>query len=303
MNKTKQLSSMLIFAEVANQQSFTLAGKQLGMSKSAISQQIKRLEKDIGQQLLSRHTRGMSLTAAGKKLLSRCELLRDQVELAYEELNHSKEMPSGTFALTIPHSFEKDIVIPALSQLCMEFPGLEPKLLVTDEPKDLIQNNLDVAIYAGELKDSNYRALPIGTASEFYCASARYIQKHGQLTKVDDLQKCNIIATAWQKDTYAIYKNNELTEKVMVNISYFAKTNTLASAVEMVLHDMGIALLPEFVIQPAISNGHLVRVLPEYQGRQWPFYMVHRFHGEKPVHIVRFYQLVKHFYTKLSAKI
>ena len=131
-------------------------------SKSAISQQIKRLEQDIGQQLLSRNTRGMSLTATGEKLLSRCELLRDQVDLAFEELNHSKETPSGTFSLTIPHSCEKDIVIPAVSQLCVEFPQIEPDILVTDKAKDLIQNNLDIAIYAGELKDSNYRALPIG---------------------------------------------------------------------------------------------------------------------------------------------
>ena len=71
------------------------------MSKSAISQHIKRLEQDTGQQLLSRNTRGMSLTSAGEKLLNRCELLRDQVELAYDELNQSKEVPSGIFALTI----------------------------------------------------------------------------------------------------------------------------------------------------------------------------------------------------------
>jgi len=298
MNNVKQLSSLLIFAEVANKQSFTLAAKQLGMSKSAISQQIKRLEQDIGQQLLSRHTRGMSLTAAGEKLLSRCELLRDQVDLAFEELNYSKEIPSGTFALTIPHAFEKDIVIPAINQLCIEFSQIEPEILVTDEAKDLIQNNLDVAIYGGELKDSNYRALPIGTASEIFCATPAYVQKHGQLTKTDDLLKHQLIATSWQKDFLAIYKNNALTDKKLISLKFFAKTNTLPSALEIVLHDMGVALLPEFVIQPAVASGRLVRVLPGYQGWQWPFYMVHRFHGEKPIHITRFYQLVKHYFSK-----
>lgn len=118
MNNIRLLPSLLIFAEVAHKQSFTLAAKQFGISKSTISQQVKRLEEQIGQQLLSRHTRGMSLTAAGEKLLARCELLRDQVELAFEELNHSKQAPSGVFALTIPHSCERDIVIPALNQLC-----------------------------------------------------------------------------------------------------------------------------------------------------------------------------------------
>jgi len=303
MNNIKQLSSLLIFAEVAKKQSFTLAAKQLGISKSAISQQIKRLEQNVGQQLLSRHTRGMSLTSVGKKLLSRCELLRDQVDLAFEELNCNKETPSGTFSLTIPHAFEKEIVIPALNQLCTEFPQIEPQILVTDEVKDLIQNNLDVAIYGGELKDSNYRALPIGTVSEIFCAAPIYVQKYGQLTNTVDLSKHRIIATSWQKNALTIYRNNTPTEKIFVDLNYFAKTNTLPSALEMTLHSMGVALLPVFVIQSEVSCGRLVRVLPEYQGWQWPFYMVHRFHGEKPIHITRFYQLVKHFFSKADTKI
>ncbi len=303
MNNIKQISSLLIFSEVANRQSFTLAAKQLGMSKSAISQQIKRLEQTIGQQLLSRNTRGMSLTATGEKLLSRCELLRGQVDLAFEELNHSKEAPSGVFSLTIPHSCEKDIVIPAISQLCVEFPQIEPEILVTDEGKDLIQNNLDVAIYGGDLKDSNYRALPIGNIQEYFCATPTYIQKYGKLKTLDDLQKHRLIATSWQSAVMAVYKNNALNEQKLLNLKHFAKTNTLPSTFEMVLHDMGIALLPQFVIQSAVTNGHLVRVLPEYQGRQWPFYMVHRFQGKKPVHIDRFYQLVKHFFSKVNNRI
>lgn len=302
MNNIKMLPSLLIFAEVASKQSFTAAAKQLGMSKSAVSQQLKRLEQHIGQQLLSRHTRAMSLTAAGEKLLSRCELLRDQVDLAFEELNSSKETPSGTFAITIPHVCERDIVIPALHQLCTEFPKIKPKILVTDEAKDLIQDNLDVAIYGGELKDSNYRALPIGTVSEIFCATPAYVQKHGQADKPDDLLDHRIIAAPWQTGPLAIYKNNALAEKISANVTYFAKTNTFPSAMEMTSQGMGVALLPEFAVQTAFASGGLVRVLPKYQGWQWPFYMVHRFHGEKPIHVARFYQLIKHFFSKANSK-
>jgi LysR family transcriptional regulator, transcriptional activator for aaeXAB operon len=177
MNNIKMLPSLLIFAEVSKQQSFTLAAKQLGMSKSAVSQQVKRLEIQTGQQLLSRHTRGMSLTTAGEKLLSRCELLQDQVNLAFAEIDSSKETPSGVFSITIPHSLEREIVIPALSQLCIEFPNIQPRLLVSDQMQDLIKNNLDVALSFGELKDSHYRALPVGVVGEIICASAVYVQR------------------------------------------------------------------------------------------------------------------------------
>jgi DNA-binding transcriptional LysR family regulator len=303
MNNIKRLPALLIFAEVANAQSFTLAAKQLGMSKSAISQQLKRLEEDIGQQLLSRHTRGMSLTAAGEKLLGRCELLRDQVDLAIGELDSSKETPCGTFAITIPHSCEKDIVIPALSQLCQEFPLIEPDVQVTDTAQDLIKNNLDVAIYAGELRDSNYRALPIGNAHEIFCATPSYIQKHGMPHRLEQLKEHRFIANSWQKSPLTIYHHQAPSEGSPLEVDFFANTNTLPSTLEMVLHNMGTTLLPEFTIQSALASGQLVRVLPEFHGWQWPFYMVHRFQGEKPVHVTRFYQLVKHFFAKANAGI
>ena len=300
MNNVKKLSSLLIFAEVANKKSFTQAANKLQMSKSAVSQHIKRLEEDTEQKLLSRNTRGMSLTSAGEKLLERCELLRDQVELAYNELNQSKETPSGVFALTIPHSVEKEIVIPALKQLCLEFPLLTISLEVTDKPLDLIEHDLDVSIYAGELKDSNYRALPIGTANEIFCAHPSYIQKRGLLTAINDLQEHDLIALPWQKESLTLSKDNDSSETSSLHIHYFAKTNTLPSALALILNGMGVGLLPEFTIQSALAKGDLTRVMPLYKGKQWPFYMVHRFHRDKPIHITRFYRLVQHFFSKMN---
>ncbi|MFT5759560.1 MAG: DNA-binding transcriptional LysR family regulator [Alteromonadaceae bacterium] len=303
MNNVKQLSSLLIFAEVATQQSFTLAAKKLGMSKSAISQHVSRLEQDIGQQLLSRHTRGMALTTVGEKLLARCELLRGQVELVYDELNQSKTVPSGKFALTIPHACEEDIVLPALKQLLIEFPLLQIELHVTDDALDLIENNLDLAIYSGDLKDSNYRALPLGIANEVFCASPRYLQRNSRLTELEELTEHNVIAITWQDSPWNIYENNKLTEKYSLPLTFFCKTNTLSSALKMAVQDMGVVLLPEFVIQSSLAKGDLVRVLPQYRGRVWPFYLVHRFQGEKPIHITRFYHLLQHYFSRASNRV
>ena len=300
MHNIKTLPALLIFAEVCKQKSFTLAAKKVGMSKSAVSQQIKRLEDIIGQQLLSRHTRGMSLTANGEKLLARCELLQDQVNLALDELSSTKETPSGIFAITSPHSCEKDILIPAINQLCTEFPGIQPKLLVTDDVKDLINNKLDVSLHFGDLQDSNYRALPIGSVGEIICSSPVYSQKHGQVRTPEDLKLQRWISTSWQKNKVSLYKSAELTKAIQIDVEYYSETNTLPTAIEMVLNDMGVALLPEFTVQKYINEGKIVRLLPSYQGRQWPLFMVHRFQGEKPIHVTRFYQLVKHFFTKIS---
>ena len=301
MNNVKMLPSLLAFAEVAKRQSFTEAAKQFGVSKSTISQQIKRLEEHIGLQLLSRHTRGMSLTSAGERLLVRCDLLQGQVNLAFDEITKSKEIPSGRFAITIPHSCEKEIVLPALNQLCIEFPELEPDILVTDQVMDLMDNNLDVAIHAGELQDSAYRALIIGTAREIFCASPAYVHKQGSINSVGDLIGHKLVAAPWQSTHLSIYARTNLSEKIVEKVSFFARTNTLPSALELVLHDMGVALLPEFSLKYLIAKGKLIQVMPGFQGRSWPFYLVHRFKGEKPIHITRFYQLVQYFFDKANA--
>ncbi len=300
MNNIKRLPALLMFAEVAKQQSFTLAAQKLGMSKSAVSQQIKRLEEELGQQLLSRHTRGMSLTATGEKLLDRCELLHGQIDLLMEDINNTKEQPSGPFAISIPHAIEKDVAMPALSQLCNEFPFINPAIQVTDASQDLIKHNLDVSIYAGELKDSNYRALPIGNAHEIFCATPAYVKNSGPLLNLDDLMQHKMVATSWQKETLAVYNHQDFSNKTIIKPNYFAKTNTLPSTLELILHDLGIGLLPEFTVNKKMAQGKLVRVLPKHQGRQWPFYMVHRFQGEKPAHVSRFYTLVKHFFAKTN---
>jgi DNA-binding transcriptional LysR family regulator len=298
MNNLKLLPALLVFAEVAKRQSFTEAAKSLGMSKSALSQQLKKLEENIGQQLLSRNTRGMSLTEAGARLLKRSELLQGQVDLALQEISNNKETPSGRFAITIPHAFERDIAIPALSQLCLEFPLLEPDVWVSDDSKDLIADNLDIAIYGGDLKDSNYRAIPIGSAREIICATPTSLTKQKPIVDIQDLSTHKWIPAPWQTNSMKLYKGELMSEETILDAVLRARSNTLPGTLELVSHHMGLALLPEFVLQDSLSKGELAHILPAYQGRLWPFYLVHRFQREKPIHVTRFYQLIKHFFNR-----
>jgi molybdate transport repressor ModE-like protein len=311
MNNIKLLPSLLIFAEVAQRGSFTDAAQHLSMSKSAVSQHISRLEEQIGVQLLSRNTRGMALTAYGTKLLSRSELLKDQVELAFQELSSAEQTPSGLFCVTFPHLLEKDVVTPALGQLCKEFPRIEIKVLITDEPLDLINDKLDVAIYGGELRDSNYRALPVGKVSEIFCASPAYIQKFGSPETMEELAQHRWISASWQNILQSVYFNmRSLTDvkkqlKQATLMHRFAESNSLSCVMSMAQQDMGYVLLPEIASQSLIDQGLMVQIMKRFHGEVWPFYFVHPFQGEKPVHVTRFYQLIKHYFAKakLSSRV
>lgn len=305
MTRIKLLPSLITFSEVALQGSFTKAAQLLGISKSTVSQQITRLEKELGVQLLKRNTRGLSLTTAGEKLLKRSELLKGQVDMALIELANTEQQAIGKFSVIFPHALEQKVMIPALGQLCREYPGLTPQITVTLEKQDLVKNKHDVAVFGGEPKDSDYRALPVSKTCEYFCASPEYILKHGQPQNSDELHQHRWIANQWQVNPINITKENvkqnnsdqQYKVQKQVVLNEFARVNSLPSAVELTLQHLGIALLPNIICQPLIANGKLVRVLPEYTGPQWPFYFIHPYKGEKPLHVTRFHQLVKHYFS------
>ena len=300
MNTVKLAPLLHIFVEVAHKRSFTLAAKKLGISKSAISQQITKLESEIGQQLLIRNTRGVILTAVGETLLARSELFSEQINLTVAELDSAKSQPSGLFKVSVPPFFEKDIVVPALKQLCIEFPKLNPQLLVTGRWQDLIENKLDAAIFGGNIKDCDYRALSIGKVSEIFCASPRYIKQYGNINNIQKLLEHKFIATEWQHDTLHLFDNNHANE-ALIDVKHYAKTNTPTTALEMVLNDMGVALLPEFLVHSLLAEEQIKRVIPSVRGKAWHFYYLHQYKGEKPLHVTRFYQLFKHYFTKVNS--
>ncbi|WP_067094465.1 LysR family transcriptional regulator [Marinomonas atlantica] len=301
MNNIKLAPLLLIFAEVATRRSYTAAAKKLGISKSAISQQVKRLEQATGQQLLIRSTRGVVLTTAGETLLARSELLDEQLNMAFTELNQLKAQPSGLFKVSVPPFSEKEIVIPAIRQLCLEFPMLTPEIVVTAKWQDLIEHNLDAAIFGGDIKDCDYRALSVSTVSEVFCASPNYIAQFGSPKSLEELSQHKFISTAWHRSKIEIFDNN-LSNKQLISIEHSIKVNTLTTGLETALLDMGIALLPEFLVQTHLDGNGLQRVLPDLRGRDWHFYFLHQYKGEKPTHITRFYQLYRHYFLKACTK-
>lgn len=281
----------MVFTEVVQQGSFTGAAKQLGITKSAVSQQIKALEADMDIRILNRTTRGVSTTALGQKLLSRCQVLKDQVDLILRDIANAEENPKGRFAITLPHALESNVVMPAVEQLCIEFPGLEPELIVSDSSLDLVEHHLDVAIHAGELPDSSYHALPIGTITEIFCASPLYLNKNITPKKVTDLSQLKWIATSWQKPKMSVY-DVVTQEKITIELTPFSKVNTFPSALSMALRHLGMVLLPDNVARPLIKSGELVHLMVQFTGPIWPLHTLHAYDREKPIHLTRFHQLV-----------
>jgi DNA-binding transcriptional LysR family regulator len=288
----------MVFAVVAKKGSFTQAAEDLGITKSAVSQQVSLLENEIGARVLNRTTRGVSLTALGEKLFLHCQLLQDQVEQIFTDIVNAGIDPKGRFAVTFPHSLESNVVLPAIEQLCIEYTGLKPELIVSDSTMDLIANKLDVAIHVGELPDSSYRALPVGTITELFCATPLYLNRIGIPQTLESLCEHRWISTSWQHRNMAVtHKDNN--EKSMINLNRFVHVNTLPSALEMALRHMGIVLLPDVIARPLFRTGELVHIVDNVVGPLWPVYTLHAYQADKPVHITRFHQLISRFFSGL----
>lgn len=294
MNGNKQLSRLMVFSVVASTKSFTQAAKHLNLSKSAISQQITQLESDIGVRLINRTTRGVSVTPIGEKVVKRCLILQDQVDLLFNDLKEAGGTPKGRISITYPHSLQSIVVLPAIEQLCKEFPGLSPELIADDTTRDLISNKIDVAIHVGELPDSSYRALPVGGLTEIFCATPLYLNRNSPIVNVRDLCSQDWIATSWQSKEVKITNiSNKKTETI--HLKQFAKANTLLTTLEMVMKHMGIALIPDVLAKPLINSGELIHIAKDIAGPQWPIYTLHAYQNEKPLYLTRFHQLVCRF--------
>lgn len=299
MNNIRHLRRLLVFATVAQRGSFTRAAQELGISKSAVSQQVSQLEQDVGVRVLNRTTRGVSLTALGERLLGRCQLLQDQVDLAFADIASTAVDPKGRFAITYPHALETSVVLPALEQLCSEHSGLEPELVVSDNVLDLVTDKLDVAVHAGDLPDSSYRALPIGAMTEVFCATPLYLNRSRPLTTPEELPGHRWIATGWQPRSMTICRRAD-NARTLVNLQRFAQANTLPTAVDLALRHLGVVLLPDVVASQLFKTGQLVHVLDAYTGPRWPVHILHAYHHDRPRHIARFHQLIVRQFQSVS---
>lgn len=296
MDPLKQLPRLLVFSCVAKNGSFTKAAAELNLTKSAISQQITSLETELGVRLLNRTTRGLSLTALGEKLLPRCHSLKDQADLIFSDISNAENNPQGKFAITYPHALEKDVVLPALEQLCIEYPGLQPTLIVNDESMDIIEHNLDLAVHAGDLSDSSYRALSVGSMTEIFCATPLFLQRYGTPTTITELEALAWISASWQRAHMPVWQADNIHAKIKLH--QFAQGNTLPNVLDLALRHMGFILLPDQVARPLLNSGEFVHIMQDLTGPRWPVYTLHAYQQDKPIHITRFHQLVCQFFNR-----
>lgn len=263
---------MAVFAAVVEQRSMSAAARALHMSTSAVSQQVRALERAGGVTLLHRTTRKLTLTDAGERFYAECAGMVAAARRAQAQLALSRDAPSGELRLSATVGFARHIA-PALGGLLAANPALTLRLLVDDARIDLIESRIDLAIRFGGLQDSTWVARRLCAFEMMLCASPVYLRRHGTPQQPEDLLAHQWLALAREGNalTLSLADGNRVqTLRAEARIT----SNNQLSLQQMCAAGLGLARMGRVDVDDELRAGRLVPVLPGWAQPPLPVWAV-----------------------------
>lgn len=278
------LNEISVFLQVVQTGSFTQAARKLGMPNSTVSSKVSSLERRLGVTLIQRTTRRLQVTPAGQAYFKRCIQGLEEIQAAELEIASIQGEPQGLLRLTAPVELGSEVLPDLISGFIKKYPKVSVEVLLSDRRIDLLAESVDLAIRAGELKDSSLIAKKLGSAYFAPFASPKYLKARGPLKHPRELRahECVQFTPLGSED----WRLTSAKGSLHVSVPGRILINDLNMVKRMATAGVGIALLPVFFCLAEIRAGKLTRVLPEWST------------GEGPVHFV--YPAQKFVMPKLS---
>lgn len=262
----EQLACAAVFARVVEAGGFSAAARTLGMTKSAVSKQVARLELLVGAQLLRRTTRSVGLTEAGREYYGRAAAALGLLKDAHGVLAGLNEQPRGLLRVTSPVTFGRRCIAPLVPEFLRLHPQIQLQLALMDRPVDLAEEGFDVAVRISRDMPDGAVARKLQDIGYVLCGEAgawparRRPREPGALAGVACLRYGEGEAAAtWQFDGPEGLRRVRVQGPLLVNNSELLR--------DAVLQGLGIALLPDFVVAEDLEAKRLVRLLPRWKPR------------------------------------
>ena len=260
-----RLTGIIAFARSASLGSYTAAARSLGISPSAVSKSVQRLEARLGLSLFTRTTRSLTLTPEGRDLHERAlRLLREAEEIEQAAVAARSE-PAGTLKVTAPFPVGVHLLAPALPRFRERYPKLSVDLRLGDRFADLIEEGIDVAIRVGELSDS--RLVSRRLAPHRLCAFAApdYLERRGTPVHPDDLIHHDCVNFRFQSTGQALRWPFRIGGRTVELTPDAGIVTDFSDAVAAILvAGGGIGISPTYIAAPYVKRGLLVPVLQEF---------------------------------------
>lgn len=265
MRHTDSLGALDAFVRAAEARSFTAAGRQLGVSSSAIGKAVARLEQRLGVRLLHRSTRSVTLTPEGALFLERCRRIFSEIETAEAELAQTQGAPRGRLRVSLP--LAGMLMMPTLGAFMREYPEIELDLDFTDRLVEVIDEGFDAVIRAGEVTDSRLMSRFLGVFRLQLVAAPDYLARRGVPRTPEDLagHAClqHRFATSGKFEPWPL--------RGEVPLPSTAVANTIEPLIALAEQGLGIACLPDFAIRRQVEDGRLAVVLSDHTAHEGVF--------------------------------
>ena len=272
------LPSLAWFAHIVHHRSFTRAAMEMGVSRAALSQNLKALEKQLGVKLLYRTTRDMSLTEAGQQLFSTLQPKLAEIEHAVRHLGDASGEPSGLVKVNTSRMAAKALIEPHLVEFYARYPKLRLELIMAEPLSNIIADGCDAGIRLGRSLADHVVAVPVTPPlSMAVVGSPAYFEQHGTPRTPADLGQHNCINYRYS-GSGALHdwdfnepgrKGQHFTQAVTGNLT----TNDDEGMTRAALQGLGLIQHIDIGIHQHLVDGSLVRVLREWMHTQAGFYL------------------------------
>ncbi|MEN0106583.1 MAG: LysR family transcriptional regulator [Pseudomonas sp.] len=266
----EQLKRMAVFATVVDKGSMVAAAAELGMTPSAVSQQISKLEASTQVNLLHRTTRKLTLTEAGATFYRSCAQVLALAQDAEQRLLELRDAPVGELRITVPVGFASGRLSRALAPLLAAHRQLRLNVFFDDEQIDLIEQRIDIALRIGRLENSSLVARHVADWNAVLCAAPAYLAQHPPIETPEQLQQIDWLSLKPQ----TLVLHNGAGEERRVKLESRITCNNMIAAREFTLAGLGVSVQAEPEVRAELASGRLQRVLPGWQHAAMPLYLV-----------------------------
>lgn len=269
------LEGYATFAAVVEAGGFSAAAQRLGVTKSAVSKQVSRLEERLGARLLNRTTRRLALTDAGQAFHERALRILAEAEEAEQAVGQLHASPRGLLRISAPMSFGLRHLAPALCDFLARYPDLQVEVCYDDRLVDVVAEGFDVAVRIARLADSSLIARRIAPCRRVAVASPAYVARRGAPADPAELagHDCLLYTlsaseTAWR----FVHRDGRIAD---ASITGRLRANNGDALRDAAVGGLGVILTPTFIVGEDLATNRLVRVLPDWEAAEISVYAVY----------------------------
>lgn len=284
MDNLDSFRRLAIFASVVDEGGFSAAARKLGITKTAVSKQVRLLEESWGVQLLHRTTRRVRPTLEGEAVLEHARRVHVAGRAARDAVAGLRDAPAGSVRITAPTGLGQRLVAPVLADYSGLYPRVEVELRLDDRPVDIVKEGIDLAIRGGRMPDSSLRRRKLGALELLVVGAPGYLERRGVPRSADALQEHDwVVYTPLGRPQRFELGGPEGSVEVRVDGRLATDDGDVVRT--WLLRGLGLSLLPRFWVEADLAAGRLQPVLPRSRVKAGAVYAVHAFEGRVPARV------------------